>query len=43
MRELNIGAVHNTDQISNSREENSHQRRRQQERQMRRFKSIGQA
>ena len=43
MRELNIGAVHNTDQYSNNRAENLHQRTRQQKRQMRRFKSIGQA
>ena len=43
MRELNIGAVHNTDQYSNNRAENSHQRTRKQETQMRRFKSIGQA
>ncbi|MFT5116064.1 MAG: putative transposase [Parasphingorhabdus sp.] len=42
-REMRLSAVHETGQYQNNRAENSHQRTRQQERQMRRFKSAGHA
>ena len=42
-RELGLSTVHETDRYQNNRAENSHQRSRQQERQMRRFKSPGHA
>ena len=42
-RELNMGAIHVSDKYRNNRAENSHQRTRQQERQMRWFKSAGYA
>ena len=42
-RELNMGTIHVSDKYRNNRAENSHQRSRQQERQMRRFKSAGHA
>ena len=42
-REMGLSAVHETKQYQNSRAENSHQRTRQQEREMRRFKSAGHA
>ena len=41
--EMRLSAVHETGQYQNNRAENSHQRTRQQERQMRRFKSAGHA
>ncbi len=40
---MRLSAVHETDQYQNNRSENSHQRTRQQERSMRRFKSAGHA
>ena len=42
-REMGLSSVHETKQYQNNRSENSHQRTRQQERQMRRFKSAGHA
>ena len=39
-REMGLSAVHETKQYPNNRAENSHQRTRQQESQMRRFKSA---
>ena len=42
-REMGLSAVHVTRKYQNNRAENSHQRTRQQERQMRRFKSAGHA
>jgi putative transposase len=42
-REMRLSAVHETGQYQNNRAENSHQRTRQQERQMRQFKSAGHA
>jgi transposase-like protein len=40
---LGIGTVHETDRYRKNRAENSHQPARQKERQMRGFKSVGQA
>ena len=42
-REKRLSAVDETDQYQNNRNESSHQRTRQQERSMRRFKSAGHA
>ncbi|MBF0188282.1 MAG: IS6 family transposase [Magnetococcales bacterium] len=42
-REMGLAAEHETGQHQNNRVENSHQRTRQQERQMQRFKSPGHA
>ena len=42
-QEMGLSAAHETGQYQNNRVENSHQRTRQQERQMRRFKSAGHA
>ena len=42
-REFNMGAIHVSDKYRNNRAESSHQRTRQQERQMRRFKSADHA
>jgi len=39
-KEIGMSSSHETNQYQNNRAENSHQRTRQQERQMRRFKSL---